>query len=157
MARPMKLRHVPGRLVAGAFLLNSGLSKLHLDEAAAAGLQGMAVGTYPFLRSLPPRRFARLLAAGEIALGASLVIPLVPSAVAGAGLSAFAAGLLGLYLRTPGMHEPGSLRPTQQGIALAKDIWLLGMGLGFVIDELVDDADDNRASRRRRASRARCR
>jgi len=50
----------------------------------------------------------------------------VPGKVAGAGLTAFAAGLLGLYLRTPGM------RPTQQGTAIAKDVWLLGIGLGLL-------------------------
>ncbi|MGH3599083.1 MAG: hypothetical protein ACRDQH_02200 [Pseudonocardiaceae bacterium] len=27
----------------------------------------------------------------------------------------------GLYLRTPGMRQQGSLRPTENGVALAKD------------------------------------
>jgi hypothetical protein len=27
------------------------------------------------------------------------------------------------------MHQPNSLRPTQMGTALAKDVWLLGIGL----------------------------
>ncbi len=44
--------------------------------------------------------------------------------------------LLGLYLRTPGMREEGSLRPSAQGLAVAKDVWLLGIGLGLVIEEL---------------------
>jgi hypothetical protein len=39
----------------------------------------------------------------------------VPSLVAGAALTAFSGALLGLYLRTPGMHEEGSLLPTPQG------------------------------------------
>ena len=67
------------------------------------------------------------------------MLPIVPTAVAGAGLAAFSAGLVGLYLRTPGMREDGSLRPTQQGIALAKDVWMLGIALGFLIDELTED------------------
>jgi hypothetical protein len=42
-----------------------------------------------------------------------------------------------LYLRTPGLRKPGSLRPTQDGTAIAKDVWLLGAGLGLVIDALT--------------------
>jgi hypothetical protein len=57
--------------------------------------------------------------------------------VAGAALTTFAAGLLGLYLRTPGMRQEGSLRPTQDGTALAKDVWMLGIGLGFIVDAVT--------------------
>jgi hypothetical protein len=34
------------------------------------------------------------------------------------------------------MHE--HLRPTQQGTAIAKDVWLLGIGAGLVLDEVAD-------------------
>ena len=34
------------------------------------------------------------------------------------------------------MHEEGSLRPTQQGTILAKDVWMLGIGVGFVVDAI---------------------
>jgi hypothetical protein len=139
MSRSVKLRHLPGRFAAGAFVLNSGLSKRRPDDATAAALHGMAVGTYPFLRSIPPDRFVRLLSTTEITLGAALLIPWVPALAAGAALSAFSAGLVGLYLRTPGLREKGSLRPTQQGVAIAKDIWMLGIGLGLVVDALTDD------------------
>lgn len=37
----------------------------------------------------------------------ALLLTVVPTAVAGAGLAAFSAGLLGLYLRTPGMRQEG--------------------------------------------------
>ena len=131
----MKLAHLPLRVTTGAFILNSGLAKRDLEGAAAEGVHGMAAGALPFLGGIPAARFARLLSAGEIALGAALLLPVVPSAVAGAGLVGFSAGLLALYLRTPGMHEPGSVRPTQQGTALAKDVWLLGAGLTLVLDE----------------------
>ena len=73
-----------------------------------------------------------------LALGATLLVPIIPSAVAGAGLTAFSGGLLGLYARTPGMRKEGSPFPTQQGIALAKDVWMMGIGLGLVIDDLTD-------------------
>ncbi|EOY45554.1 membrane protein [Streptomyces lividans 1326] len=97
-------------------------------------MHGMAKNTYPFLGRLRPATFLRLLSAGEITLGAALLLPVVPTAVAGIGLTAFSAGLVGLYLRTPGMREEGSLRPTQDGTALAKDTWMLGIGIGFVVD-----------------------
>ena len=61
-----------------------------------------------------------------------------PAALAGAGLTAFSSGLLGLYVRTPGMRKKGSPFPTQQGITLAKDVWLVGIGLGLILDGLTD-------------------
>jgi hypothetical protein len=138
MALPVKLHHLPQRIATGAFILNSGIGKLSADEATAAQLHGLAVGTYPFLAKLKPKDFVRLLAGAEIALGAALVLPVVPSALAGAGLAAFSGGLLGLYVKTPGMRKEGTPFPTQQGIPLAKDVWMLGIGLGLVLDDLTD-------------------
>jgi hypothetical protein len=46
-------------------------------------------------------------------------------------------GLLGLYLRTPGMRQEGSIRPTEQGLVLAKDVWLLGIGASLLVEELI--------------------
>jgi hypothetical protein len=138
MALPVKLRHLPQRIATGAFILNSGIGKLNADEETAAQLHGFAVGTYPFLAKLKPQDFVKLLGGTEIALGAALLLPVVPSALAGAGLAAFSGGLLGLYARTPGMRKEGSPLPTQQGIPIAKDVWMLGIGLGLVIDYLTD-------------------
>jgi hypothetical protein len=36
------------------------------------------------------------------------------------------------------MRKEDSVRPTQQGTPLAKDVWMLGIGLGLVIDALTD-------------------
>jgi hypothetical protein len=138
MRLPMKLRHLPPRIAAGAFILNSGVGKWSADEETAARLHGFAVGTYPFLAKLKPGDFVKLLSVSELALGAALLLPVVPAAVAGAGLTAFSGGLLGLYVKTPGMRKDGTPFPTQQGIALAKDVWMLGIGLGLVIDGLTD-------------------
>jgi hypothetical protein len=132
-----RLSQLPPRLATGAFILNSGLAKRNASEEAAAGMHGMAAGTYPFLADLEPKQFAKALSTAEIALGAALLIPIVPAAVAGAGLAAFAGGLLGLYLKTPGLREEGSLRPTQAGTAIAKDIWMLGIGAGLVLESLT--------------------
>jgi hypothetical protein len=137
MKLPVQLHHVPGRVAAGLFVLNSGLTKRHVDSEAAAGMHGMAAGTYPFLGAVDAQRFARQLSTGEIALGAALLAPVVPTAVAGTALAGFSAGLLGMYLRLPGMRQEGSLRPTQQGTGIAKDVWLLGIGAGFVLESLT--------------------
>ena len=85
---------------------------------------------------MPPEQFARFLSRGEIALGAALLVPFVPSALVGAALVGFSAGLVRLYLKTPGMTQPHSIRPTQEGIGLAKDVWLLGAGLTLLLDSL---------------------
>jgi hypothetical protein len=134
----IKLWHLPVRLVTGAFILNSGISKQGTDAETASQLYGLTAGTYPPVRGMTPDRFVRLVSAGEILLGTALLVPVVPAAVAGAGLAAFSAGLLGLYARTPGMREPGSIRPTQQGTALAKDVWMFGIGAALVVDDVVD-------------------
>jgi hypothetical protein len=42
---------VPGRLAAGAFILNAGLGKWSADEETAGRLHGSASGVYPFLGS----------------------------------------------------------------------------------------------------------
>lgn len=133
-----KARRLPGRVTAGAFILNAGLGKWSANEETAARLHGMAVGTYPFLAKLKPKDFARLLSVSEITLGTALLLPVVPAAVAGAGLTAFSAGLLGLYARTPGMTKEDGIRPSQQGTPLAKDVWMLGIGIGLTIDGLTD-------------------
>ena len=36
------------------------------------------------------------------------------------------------------MRKEGRLTPTQQGIGLAKDVWMLGIGIGFVLDALAN-------------------
>jgi uncharacterized membrane protein YphA (DoxX/SURF4 family) len=141
MKLPMKSRHIPARLATGAFILNSGLEKSRADEQTAQALHGMTSGTYPFVGKVEPTDFLKLLSRGEIALGAALLLPFVPTVVAGAGLAAFSAGLLGLYLRTPGMHQDGNLRPTQQGTGIAKDVWMLGIAAGFIVDEIVSRKD----------------
>lgn len=135
-----RARHVAPRLAAGAFLLHTGLSKRDAfdDDQRAESLHGMARGTYPVLDQLPPRTFLKLLCGAEIALGGALLaLPLVPTAFAGAGLTAFSGGLTGIYLRTPGMRRERSLAPTDAGLALAKDVWMLGIGLGFLTDAVV--------------------
>ncbi|WP_242910125.1 hypothetical protein [Actinomadura terrae] len=144
-----RTHQLPVRLIVGAFVLNSGVSKLKGVDDVAEGTHGMATTAYPFLESQDPREFTRRLGTAEVALGAALMVPFVPSLLAGAALTAFAGGLTGLYLRIPGMREEGGLRPTQQGIPLLKDSWLVGVGASLVLEEL------GRARAERRAVHAR--
>jgi uncharacterized membrane protein YphA (DoxX/SURF4 family) len=135
----MRLRQLPARLATGAYIFHSGLDKWRAGPDAAAGLHGMASGAYPFLQRIKPGQFARMVSVGEMAVGAALLVPLVPASVAGAALTGFSGALVGLYARTPGMRKPGSVWPTQQGIGLAKDVWMLGIGLSLLVDAATDN------------------
>lgn len=132
--------HLPIRLTTGAFILNSGLGKLNADEGTAQYLHGAASGAYPFLQDMKPKDFAQLLAVGEIALGGALLLPFIPSTLAGAALAGFGGGLIGMYLRTPGMTLEDGIRPTQEGIAVAKDVWLVGAGLTLMTQGALSTA-----------------
>lgn len=130
----MKLSHLPTRLATGAFLVNSGVEKLAATDDAAKLWHDRACVAFPFVRRLEPRVFARLLGLGELALGGALLSPMVPPATAGLGLTAFSTALLRLYLKTPGLTKEDGIRPTAQGTPLAKDVWMLGIGLSLILD-----------------------
>lgn len=123
---------LPIRVSTGAYILHAGLEKWGGDEQRATAVHGMAAGAYPFLQRIPPQTFLKILAAGEIATGGALLTPLVSSRIAGTALTGFAGGLMGMYLRTPTLHNPGSILPTQAGTAVSKDIWMLGIGLSLL-------------------------
>lgn len=133
-----KAWHIPVRLATGAYILNSGLSKRNADKDTAEQLHGFAVTAFPQFEETPPDQFVKMLSAGEVAVGAALLTPFVPTGIAGAALAGFA-GLLGkLYWSAPGTREEGSLRPTPQGVPLAKDAWMLGIGTSLVLDAMGD-------------------
>jgi uncharacterized membrane protein YphA (DoxX/SURF4 family) len=134
------VRDIPTRVSTGAYILHAGWEKWHGTEERAKGVHGMAAGAFPFLRSVPPATFLKALAAAEIGTGAALLLPVVPKKVAGAALTAFAGGLLAMYLRTPALHKPGSVWPTPAGTGVSKDVWMLGIGLGLLADAAAGDA-----------------
>lgn len=137
MRHRSRLSNVPVRLAAGAFILNSGLTKLQADKESHHQLHGFASGAYPFLENAPPEQFGKALAGAEIALGSALLAPVViGDGLAGLALTSFAGGLLGLYMKTPGMRQEGSVRPSRDGLALAKDSWLAGIGLTLMASSI---------------------
>jgi hypothetical protein len=73
-----------------------------------------------------------MLAAAECATGTALLTPFVPNKLAGAALTAFSGSLLTMYWRTPALRKSGSIWPTPAGIAVSKDVWMFGIGLGLV-------------------------
>lgn len=132
-------RQIPTRLSTGGYILHAGWEKWHGNEAQAAAVHGMAAGAFPVLAEVPAARFLRLLAAAELGLGAALLLPVVPAAAAGAALTGFAGGLLGMYLRTPALHKPGSVWPTPAGTGVSKDVWMFGIGLALLAEHRDSD------------------
>jgi hypothetical protein len=61
--------------------------------------------------------------------------------LAGAALTGFSGSLLSVWWKTPGMHPQGDPRPTQQGIPLAKDVWMLAIGVSLILDALLSKDD----------------
>jgi uncharacterized membrane protein YphA (DoxX/SURF4 family) len=162
MSLSAKLRRAPARIVTGAFILNAGIGKLKGNDDTARAIHGMAAGAYPALEKVPPSPFLKALAVSEIALGSALLLPFAPAALTGLGLAGFSGSLLGMYWRTPGMHEDGSIRPTPLGTPIAKDIWMLGIAASLLLDSALEPVHDKRielthdakASTARRAAKA---
>ena len=130
----MKLSHIPLRLATGAFIFNAGYGKRNLDKDSAARMQGMGARVYPQLSRMEPETFGKLLSYAEMTLGATLLAPFVPSRLAGLGLGLFSGSLLTMYRRIPEMTLEDGIRPSQQGTALAKDVWMFGIALALILD-----------------------
>ncbi len=120
------------RLVSGAFILNTGIGKLSLPAESAAGLQESAQRVIPQLGQLAPEQFGKYLSYSEIGVGTIVLAPFIPTRLAGLALAAFSGGLVATYLKTPGMTQPGSIRPTPAGTAMAKDFWLAGIAVALL-------------------------
>jgi uncharacterized membrane protein YphA (DoxX/SURF4 family) len=131
----LHLRNIPPRVATGVMILHTGLQKWNGTEEQAKGVHAMAAGAFPFLAKVPPATFLKALSVAEISVGAALLIPIVPNKLAGAALTTFAGGLVTMYLRTPSLHNPGSVWPTQAGVGVSKDVWMLGIGLGLLADD----------------------
>ncbi len=121
------------RGVTGAFIANSGTGKIGMPAEHSAGIQQVAASGIPALASLPSDKFGTWLGYAETAIGASLLAPFVPDKLAGAALAAFSGGLLSMYFRDPANTEADGIRPSQQGMALSKDVFMLAIGLALMV------------------------
>ena len=120
------------RAVPGAFVANSGIGKIGMPAEYSAGVQQAAVSGIPTAAKLPADKFGTYLGYAETGIGAALLAPFVPNKVAGAGLAAFAGGLLTMYFRNPENTEADGIRPSQEGRALSKDVFMLAIGLALM-------------------------
>jgi hypothetical protein len=101
---------------------------------------------------MTPEQFGKALGTAEVALGSALLMPIVVGdGLAGLALTAFASGLMGLYAKTPGMRQEGGFRPSREGTALAKDVWLAGIGLTLMASSI----SSRRAARQERVAKRR--
>ncbi|MGC5617663.1 hypothetical protein [Georgenia sp. Z1491] len=120
------------RGIPGAFILNSGISKIGMDEETAGYVQAEAEKGIPQLGSLEPTQFAKLLSYGEIGVGAALLAPFVPNRLAGLALGGFSAGLLSIYFRDPAKTTDDGVRPSGEGTSLAKDSWMMAIAIALI-------------------------
>ena len=121
------------RGVTGAFIANPGTGKIGMSAEHSAGIQQVAASGILALTSLPSDKFGTWLGSAETAIGASLLAPFVPDKLAGAALAAFSGGLLSMYFRDPANTEADGIRPSQQGMALSKDVFMLAIGLALMV------------------------
>jgi hypothetical protein len=45
---------------------------------------------------------------------------------------------MGPYLRVPGLRRDGSVRPTELGLSLAKDTWMVAAGAAVLVHAVTD-------------------
>lgn len=133
----MRLHHIPPRIACGAFILNTGMTKRSLDLEGATGLRDQAAHAFPPLKRMDPVRFGKLLSVSEIVLGAALLAPVVPTWLVAAGLSGFSGALMRVYLKTPGLTREDGIRPAPAGMGIARDVFMLGSGLGLLLEEIT--------------------
>ncbi|MEO7262438.1 MAG: hypothetical protein ABI047_14465 [Jatrophihabitantaceae bacterium] len=131
-----KIRRAPGRVAAGLLILHSGRTKLAADAMFAQAVHGVFSATYPSFKRVPPAALLKTVAILEITVGSLLLLPLVGPKLAGMSLTGYSFTLLGMYLRTPGMHDE-RLMPTLAGTAFAKDAWLTAIGTSLVLDGIT--------------------
>ncbi len=142
----LHLRNIPTRAAAGSYVLHSGLEKWNGSEEQAKGLHAAASGAYPVLDKVPPTTFLKVLSAAEIGTGGAPAAARRQQQARRSRLTAFAGSLVGMYLRTPGLRQPGSVWPSQAGIGVSKDIWMVGIGLGLLADDATDGVRKRRAA-----------
>ena len=119
------------RIPTGAYIFDAGLGKFQVDKEGAEGLRDMAADGIPQLGQIDAETFATGLASAETALGAALLCPLIPNRLVGLGLTAFGAGLLSMYFGGDQYTKEDGIRPSDAGKAIAKDSWLVGVGLAL--------------------------
>ncbi|GAA2098529.1 MULTISPECIES: hypothetical protein [Brevibacterium] len=121
------------RGASGATIFNAGVEKLGLSESSAGYLQSMAAKGFPVLAELDAQQFGKLLAAAEMAVGAALLAPFIPTRLAGLALGGFSAGMLTMYFRTEEFTKGDGIRPQGEGVSVSHNVWLAAIAAALVI------------------------
>lgn len=129
-----KLSSIFLRALPGAYIINSGVGKVGMPAEASEGLQQYAATGMPLVKAIPADKFGTALGAAEVGIGALLLAPFVGNRLAGAGLTAFSAGLLSLYFADPANTQSDGVRPTDEGLSLSKDVFMLAIGAALMAD-----------------------
>ena len=92
------------------------------------------------LKKLEPTVFTKVLAFSEIGVGAALLLPIIPAGLAGLALIGFSGALVGLYIRTPGVHDK-YLRPNQAGTPRSRRTsGCSAGGIALVVDAALSES-----------------
>lgn len=129
------LRRAPLRLTTGALVINSGISRFTVSDETSATIQHTAARYVPQVERIKPDLFSKLLAAGQVAVGSALLLPIVPSYAAGLGAS-----LLGGSLAAAKWRTHGSRLSTD-------DLLMAGTGVSLLLDSLTASAHDRRVQK----------
>jgi hypothetical protein len=132
----MRGSNFPERFAAGIMLLNAGVGKVQGKQGDAGELHAAAVASFPAIDGIPPEQLSKILGASEMALGGALLLPFFGDGLAGAALTTFAAAMVSIDVRDPGLGREGGLLSRYKSGAIARDVWLLGIGLGLAADAL---------------------
>lgn len=143
-----KLSSIFLRALPGAYIINSGVGKIGMPAEASEGLQQYAATGVPFVKTIPAEKFGTVLGASEVGIGALMLAPFVGNRLAGAGLTAFSAGLLSLYFANPENTQADGVRPTDEGLSLSKDVFMLAIGAA-----LMADGNDKKAKKNKKAKK----
>lgn len=147
----MSIAQIPLRLTAGAFILNSGINKTKLTDEQAEEMRDLGANGLPFLKDLTPKQFKQFIVASELGIGAACLLPFVPGWLAGLAVTGFSGGLLAMYKNTDFMTESDGIRPSEQGTAVAKDVFLFGIGTALMVDGAVNRTGRKNAAATKRA------
>ena len=81
---------------------------------------------------MDPDTFGKFISYSEIGIGGALLAPFIPNRLAGLALTGFSSGLLTLYFNNENMTQDDGISPSEDGTAIAKDSWILAIGLALI-------------------------
>ena len=87
------------------------------------------------MKDIDVASFRKLLGYGEISVGAALLLPFVPKHIAGLALGGFSAALLSIYFSDPAKTMDDGIRPSSEGLSMAKDSWLAAIAIALILGD----------------------